>query len=112
MELESAKRHLRNAEDSVSLMPENVQSPVPHLREVAAVHEAFEAAWAAEEPKFLSQSRSESGLPGDITNVPQCVGQLGDNLARLCQKCDGKVEHLLVERDGLQVRLGSTASEL
>lgn len=61
---------------------------------------------------FIDQSptASESTSQCEVAQLAEHVGELGDEVAKICQSCE--VEDIPVESDGLQELLESTASQL
>lgn len=51
-------------------------------------------------------------LPGEVAQVAERVGELGDVVAGVRQECDCKEKDVLFELDSMQVRLDATASQL
>lgn len=73
---------------------------------------ASEAALAAAESSVRSPIESEAVFQGEVGQLARHVRELGDEADRMGQICDRKVEDLHFERDGLQLPLNSTASQL
>lgn len=91
VELESTKRHLRLAEDAVSLLPEQVQNQVPQLREVDATVLGAKVALIAAESSVQLLTASESVMCGEAGQVSRGVGELGDKVGKMRQELSGKV---------------------
>lgn len=67
---------------------------------------------AAAASKAQSLTASKSALKGRVGQLTGCVRKAGEQVPTMRQKCDHKVDDVLFERDGFQVRLDSTASQL
>lgn len=111
-ELESTKRNFWFAVDAFSLIPEWIQIQILHFCKVEAALVAAESARPAAEPNFPSLKASESVFRGEVCQRVPRVKQLGFEAARMHQDCSCKMEDVLFDRDGLQMRLDSTTSQL
>lgn len=93
-------------------MREHVQNQGRQNGETEAECVAAEAARASTESNPHSFTPSESALQGEVGRLTRRVKELGEQIARLRQKWDFEVEHVLSERGGLQICLDSTALQL
>lgn len=69
-------------------------------------------AWTAVESKVQSLSASEPALCGDVAHLARCIGDVGEEVARMRQECSPKVEEVTFDGDELRVRFKSTALHL
>lgn len=104
-ELESTERLPHLGEHGVSLMLELVQIRGTQLHEVEVACVAAEAARPAAEFNSQSHTASEPILRGNVGLVIRSVSDLGEPVAILRQECNLKVEDVISERDGRQMRL-------
>lgn len=93
-------------------MPEEVQSKGAQICEEEACNISAEASLAASELKYQSFTATESALQCEVVLLTRRAEELGGKFAKLCQECGRKVEFVLLERDGLQIRLDVITSEL
>lgn len=73
---------------------------------------AAETTREATESNVKSLTPSESALEGDVSQLSQRVGELGDELAKMRQRGNFKVQDVIYELVGLRMLLDSTASQL
>lgn len=66
----------------------------------------------AVQSKLQSHTASESALRGEVVQLIWRAGEPRDQVARMPQECDHKMEDVPFERDSLQVCPDSTASYL
>lgn len=111
-ELESIERLPRFAEDAVGPLRKQIQNQAPQLGKVEVACIAAEVVQVDATSEIQSPTASESALRGEVGQLTRCVRDLGNELARMRQECDSKVEDVHFECDGLQVCLEWTASEL
>lgn len=93
-------------------MREQFRNQKPQLREVEAAHVSPKPAGEATESNVQSVTASEAILQCEVCQVARREGKFRDEDARMLQGCNHKVEDVLFERDGLQVCLNSTTSQL
>lgn len=85
---------------------------MPQLEEMEAVHVTAEEARTAAKSSVQSLTAPESDLWGKVGQLARHERELGTEVARMGQECDGKGDSLLFLRDGFQVRLDSMALQL
>lgn len=101
LEVKSTKRFLPFGEEAVSFMQEQVQSGEHQLCNAEAERVAAEVAHVAVESNLQSPTASESASSGEFAQLTCCVAAPGDEVTRLRQECDHKVESVIFERDWL-----------
>lgn len=111
MELESTKRGISFAKYAATLTREKVQNQVLRLREKEAACVAAEAAWEAAESSVRSLTPLELSLQVEVGQLARRVREHGALVARMHQEYVCMKEDVLFERDGLQARFNSTASQ-
>lgn len=90
-EFQSTKLLLRFTKDVGSVMREQVHSQSPQLRRVEAARVATKAARAAADYHFQSPTTSKFALQGEVTQLTQRAGKLGDKVSRTRHECDCKM---------------------
>lgn len=73
---------------------------------------AAKVARVAADSSVHSLSALESTFRDKVQHLARCVGKLACERPRICPEGDCKVNDVHSERDGLQVHLNSTASEV
>lgn len=112
VELKSIKCRLCFAEDAVNLLQAQAQSQAPQLRKVDAAHGACQAAWTDAKCKIQSLTASESASQGEAAQLARGVEELGDELAKMSQERDHKVQDVLFDCVVQHLHLNSMASQL
>lgn len=110
--LELTEHRLRFAEDVASPMQEQVDRQRPQLCEIEVAGIAGIVARAAATSNVLYLASSEPASQVEVMQLARPVEELGWEIAGMRQDCDLKGKNLLLERDGLEMRLDATASQL